>query len=198
MSVIRKENGYNFDYTLITGLEDLGLRYYCHKYVLLKKQYDLNFEIPQESLPKGVTITEEMARKNRRLILRAIVQVKDPNRFSMVDRSSNGSKSQTIPYASGYNGVHTLVFENQLLEPKVRTVLVDDYVPWIKEYGIDRDSWLLTDVDNYMRGNPYFKKLVPEETKKVEPPKEVKITEKEAGRLVDRLRELKNSKPEGK
>jgi len=184
----RSQNSYNFDYILINDLEDSGLRYYCHKYIFYHGKHDITFEIPN-LIGKGHSIEEEWARRNRQVILKCIVQITgDPCIFISTNKEDIEVNDNN----------HIFVFENQLTEPKLKTIAHQDYLSWLKEYGIQRDQWLLVDVDNYMKGNSYFKKIeseVKEDEEKINKmkEKEVVITEDIIEEFLNRVEQERQS-----
>ncbi len=190
----RSKNGYNFDYTLVNHIEDSGIRYYCHKYILYGKRYDISHDPIINKLEREKTLPAEMARRNRSLILRSVVQFRGTGSIVVSPPPPQGEKA--VPQENS-SRCHTFVYESQLIEPKIKSVVEKDYLAWIKEYTIERDNWKIVDIDNFMQGNSYFHKIVKDDSANDKPPKDenkpkMKVTEKIAEELIERMRREMN------
>lgn len=149
----REKNDTNQDYFLDKMLESDGIRYYQHKYFA---GYDIHYYLDKyaEKLNDRASkyqfkyFAEE---RNRSMVLRVYGVFKDLGRFTSngVDVSSHD-----------YTGNHMVILENQLQEPPVIALTDPNIEKWVKRHKINHNNWKITDVDNYMKGNPFFKKML--------------------------------------
>eukprot|EP00826_Nyctotherus_ovalis_P066461 TRINITY_DN9821_c0_g1_i1.p1 TRINITY_DN9821_c0_g1~~TRINITY_DN9821_c0_g1_i1.p1 ORF type:complete len:148 (+),score=44.28 TRINITY_DN9821_c0_g1_i1:271-714(+) len=146
----------------------------------------MTYDLP-EFVSRGKVMGKEMARRNRQVLLKCVVQFTGDPCLSIAD--SNGEVEVK-------DNSHIMVFETQLKEPQVKSVVHPDYLSWLKEYKIEREKWLLVDVDNYMKGNSYLKRIVSKERKdevKREERKEVVITEDIIDEFLNEINKAKRA-----
>lgn len=90
--------------------------------------------------------------RNRSIVLRLYGIIRNIGKFSSQTSSNN-------LYSPNYTGNHIVIFENQLIQPPIVSLSRPDMDKWIKHHKIDNSLWKISDIDNYMRGNPFFSKL---------------------------------------
>ena len=56
-----------------------------------------------------------------------------------------------------YQYKHLAVFENELIPPHHTYLINHDFENWLSNHTLDQSKWKLVDVDNFMRGNSFFK-----------------------------------------
>jgi len=61
-----------------------------------------------------------------------------------------------VNFSEDYTGNHIAVFECQLKNPPVLSLIDHTYNEFVLAHRLNFAKWKLIDLDNYMRGNPYF------------------------------------------
>lgn len=160
----RSKNDNNFDYYLDNKLENEGVRYYFHKYFTgyenhyyLDRYADQAKEDTEMARYKFKYIMDE---RNRSIVFRIFGVIRNIGRFTMPKVS--GVESKEI-YGDKYSGNHLVIFENQLKEPPIISMTNPNFDEWIKKHKINHNNWRITDIDNYMRGNPFFNRVMDSE-----------------------------------
>jgi len=175
----RDKNDTNLDYFYVNQHENQGIRYYMHKYFVGFQPYYLkikNEDFFQKAAEKGQKIKDavsyyqfedefrdlghklkkEMSNNMLSMVLRVTLQYKD-ERKSL--QSVSGPESLFDP---SYTGNHILVFENQLPTPNSMALIDHSFSEFVNIRKLNFKSWKLVDVDNFMKGNSFFKKHVTE------------------------------------
>jgi len=65
---------------------------------------------------------------------------------------------------SEYSGNHIAVFECTLKTPPAMSLIDNSQKEYIMAHRLNFANWRIVDLDNYMKGNPYFTKFMTEET----------------------------------
>ena len=152
----RTKNDANIHYFLNNELASEGVRHFYHKYFTgLNHHYYFKTDSSgklQKQAEDEYKFKYIMDERNRSIVLRMYGVVKNPGRFSR--------KSGSSLYSSDYTGNHIVIFENQLKEPPVISLTNPNPDKWIMNHKIDHSLWRVTDIDNYMKGNPFFNQIM--------------------------------------
>jgi len=152
VSVDRSENYEPDEYVLIDSHENLGIRYFLHKGLIgerVKMDQDYNpiLNGSKTSDPEYLnSLNYKLVQKNRKIVLRAYLFIKHP--FKLV--------TEKLEYPADYSFNHLAVFENEIVPPHHLTLIDSDFVKYLKKHKINLSDWKLVDVDNFMKGNPFF------------------------------------------
>ena len=108
-------------------------------------------EIEMQSKMREVTtkMKKEMIELNMRMLLRVVIIFKNIGIFEGVDKSQL--------YGKDYTGNHIAIFECEMKTPPLLSKIDHDDTDFMNAYRINFLHWKLTDIDNFMGGNPYFR-----------------------------------------
>lgn len=70
------------------------------------------------------------------------------------------SKNTDGQVKSDYTGNHIAVFECALKTPPALSLIDHSHKEYVMAHRLNFKNWKLVDLDNFMKGNPYFAKLV--------------------------------------
>ena len=70
----------------------------------------------------------------------------------------------TSDWSSGYSGNHIAVFECKLKSPPSLQMIDHTHNDFVINHRINFENWKLVDIDNWMKGNPYFDKFMTAES----------------------------------
>jgi hypothetical protein len=166
----REENDSNHDYMYVDSHENLGLRFYLHKYFLgfhpyyMETQNKAFFENARKDTPQ--TLQEKLSQEdgfrdiffrqrkefNERslsLVLRCTFMVTEYGKLTSV----SGPESLYDPQ---YSGNHIAIFECQLKTPPSLALIDHGFFKYIKLQKMNMSNWRLVDVDHFMKGNSFF------------------------------------------
>ena len=157
----RDKNDNNYDYNLDVEYESEGLRHFKHKFFL---GYEHHYYFDRYD---GKDKSDEnnsrykyrflMDHRNRTIVFRIYGVIRNIGRFT--SSTYNGEKGNGI-YPQSYSGNHLVVFENQIIEPPIISLTSPNVDEWIKRHKINNNEWKISDIDNYMRGNKFFNKIM--------------------------------------
>lgn len=142
LSINRKINGKESDYSVCNDIEDMGFLSYLHKSMGDAQNFT--------SIRTG---EDTMIRSNfKTLIFRSHCMFKSGLKLFVYDKEG---KSQ-FEYGSDYNFNHVAVFECQMqeLQPLKSFEKAETYTEWIAKHNFG--VWKMIDLDNWMKGNNYF------------------------------------------
>lgn len=173
----REDNDSNHDYMYVDTHENLGLRFYLHKYFLgfhpyymeiknkefFERQQQPDFQNKQ-SVKETLTTQDEFRdmyfrqrkefnQRSLSMVLRATFLV---NNYGKLE-SLSGPESL---YDPTYSGNHIVIFECQLKSPSQMALIDHDHLEYIKLQRLSMSNWRIVDVDHFMKGNSFFNKLV--------------------------------------
>jgi hypothetical protein len=142
------------DYILVDVHEDMGIRYFMHKYFtgyatryLSGKDFMTSMvDIDQDRSPHN--IAAEMKEANMKFILRVTLFIKHPYKLKI---------GNALDYPTNYTYSHLAVFENELISPHPSFIMEHDFEQWLTRHEIDDSNWKLVDADNFMKGNSFFR-----------------------------------------
>ena len=152
----RYQNDEPNDYILVDSHEDMGIRYYLHKYLTgesskyhshknpITPLYEFNTDDYHNSLEFYVK------ERNRKIVMRVYMFLKHPFKVSV----KNNSNTDLIEYKEDYTYNHLAVFENELESPNHTFLINNNFESWMNKHKFG--EWKLVDVDNFMKGNPFF------------------------------------------
>lgn len=157
--VERYKNDEPNDYILIDSHEDMGIRYYLHKYLYGDSQKyhkkkdalttSFEFNTNEYHNSKNFFVKE----RNRKIVLRVYLFLKHNQKVTLKSGNSN-----LIEYSPDYSYNHLAVFENELIQPNHSFLINNSFESWLMKQKLDHKNWKLVDVDNFMKGNPFFLK----------------------------------------
>ncbi|CAI2369124.1 unnamed protein product [Moneuplotes crassus] len=149
----REKNDTNYDYFLDKMFESEGIRYYQHKYIADHDihYYLAKYEQQHQDREARFNYKYFAEERNRSMVLRVYGVFKNLGRFKNQGKDLVSKK---------YTGNHMVIFENQLHESDILELTDPDMEEWIKNYKINHNNWKITDIDNYMKGNPFFSKMM--------------------------------------
>jgi hypothetical protein len=157
--VDRYQNDEPNDYILIDSHEDMGIRYYLHKYLYGDSQKyhqkkdalttSFEFNTDEYHNSKNFFVKE----RNRKIVLRVYLFIKHNEKVTLKSGNSN-----LIEYSPDYTYNHLAVFENELIQPNHSFLISNNFESWLLKQKLDHKNWKLVDVDNFMKGNPFFLK----------------------------------------
>jgi hypothetical protein len=157
VNIDRESNYEAEDYIYIDNHEDEGIRYYMNKFYA---GYASRFGTDKEFITSSKRMDESDAveeisfnikQSNRKIILRVSLFIKHNNRLSILKDGK-----ETLDY-EGYTNKHLAVFENELIPPHHSYFIEHSFDDWLGRHTLDHNRWILVDVDNFMKGNTYFK-----------------------------------------
>jgi len=67
-------------------------------------------------------------------------------------------------YSKDYSGNHIAVFECQLRSPPVLSLVDHTYIEFLMMHRLNFKDWKLVDLDNFMKGNPFYSEFVDSST----------------------------------
>jgi hypothetical protein len=138
----RQKNGKESDYSVCNDIEDMGFVSYIPQYLQDPNNFKTKDQA-EEKLNQG---------EFKNITFRAYCMFKSGLKLFIVDRFGN----KIFDYSPNYNYNHACVFECQMLPPPnfKSFANVETYTEWIAKhkFGI----WKMIDMDNWMKGNPYF------------------------------------------
>jgi hypothetical protein len=202
VNIDREKNYEADDYIYIDNHEDEGIRYFMNKFYA---GYASRYGTEKDFLTSTKKFVEREAyqevsfnikESNRKIILRVSLFIKNDSRLSIL---KNGK--ETIDYEE-YTGKHLAVFENELIPPHHSYFIEHSFDEWLRRHSLDHNNWKLVDVDNFMKGNSYFKDTQSfKEMKEYELDKQLfEFLEKEYGinMLGEKVNEKSKEKSTGK
>lgn len=174
ISSVRSQNDTNADYIADKHLESIGIRSYIHKFHLglqpyyFKLAFEKDFEKmteeevkkdPQAYYTRMMTLKQEIHNQRKRMT---------DNSFRMVlrctmmltDRSIGQLNCELEPE---YTGNHIAVFECALKTPPSLQMIDHTHRDYVVGHRMNFKNWKLVDIDNWMKGNPYFDKFMTQE-----------------------------------
>ena len=147
------------------------MRFYLHKYYLgmhpyyqmmkYKETYKFGdkdqhphaiMEKKDEHRDGFFKLRKEMLQRSQSIVFRVIMQVRFDGHIL---------KNDNI-FPNDYSGNHIVIFENQLKSPPTMALIDHNLSEFLNLNRINFRNWKIVDVDNYMRGNPFFSKMVQE------------------------------------
>ncbi|CAI2368563.1 unnamed protein product [Moneuplotes crassus] len=148
----RERNDNNYDYYLDQTQEPEGIRYFEHKYF---SGYDTHYYLKNcaeeiEDRSSKYKFRHQVQERSVSMVLRVYGVFKNVGKFSSRGADITSNK---------YTGNHMVVFENELHGPPSISLSYPNIESWVKRHKIDHKNWKITDIDNYMKGNPFFKKV---------------------------------------
>jgi hypothetical protein len=132
----------NKDYSVCNDIEEMGFVSYIPLYISDPKNF-MTKDIAEEKL--------KLEFKN--VIFRAYCMFKCGYKLFVCDRFGK----KVFDYDSDYNYNHVCVFETLMQEPPAFQSFskTETYTEWISKHNFT--TWKMIDMDNWMKGNPYFK-----------------------------------------
>ena len=97
-----------------------------------------------------------MLERSQSLVLRVIVQTSFDGQIL---KSISGPESL---YHHEYTGNHIVIFEAQLKSPPTMALIDHSLNEYINLHRINFRDWRIVDIDNFMKGNSFFGKIVKE------------------------------------
>ena len=67
---------------------------------------------------------------------------------------------ENYPKETYYTGNHIAIFECELKSPPLLSLSDHSYIEYLMAHRINFRNWKLVDIDNYMKGNPFFSEQV--------------------------------------
>jgi hypothetical protein len=131
------------EYSVGNDIEDMGFVSYIPLYIADPN----NFKTKEEA-------EEKMKLEFRNVIFRAYCMFKCGYKLFIYDRFGK----KVFDYDNTYNYNHVCVFETLMQEPPAFKSFskTETYTEWISKHTFT--TWKMVDMDNYMKGNPYFNK----------------------------------------
>lgn len=156
----RTKNDLNVDYFLNNEMTSEGIRFYYHKYFTgLDHHYYVYPDedgTPKKREESKYKFKYLMEARNRSIVFRIYGVMRNLGTFS------NANSSNSL-YQSSYRNNHIVIFENQLKEPPIISLTDPNIDRWLRHHKIDHNKWRISDIDNYMKGNPFFYKITDQE-----------------------------------
>jgi hypothetical protein len=155
--VDREKNFEADDYIYIDSNEGQGIRYYMNKFYA---GYAARYGSEKEFLTSTKKFIESEAygelsynikEANRKIILRISIFIKSNDTLNILKDGK-----ETLDY-EGYSGKHLAVFENELIPPHHSYFIEHSFDEWLGKHTLNHNNWKLVDIDNFMKGNTYFK-----------------------------------------
>lgn len=136
----RTGNGRLEDYSVWRDQDDMGMTVYTHK----------DLQTPENYIDR--TEGQSVIDRHNRAVLRVLLKIKSPKVIR--PRTSDGGRV-FVP-ARRQTWTHTGVFETELkiAAPLKTRYKLETYQEWL--YRCKMGKWVLVDVDNFMKGNPFF------------------------------------------
>lgn len=95
------------------------------------------------------------------------------NEFRMVLRVTMQLTGQVLGKVEGkgtdsetqhnYSGNHIAIFECELKSPPALSLIDHTYKEYVMAHRLNFGNWKLVDLDNFMKGNPFFSEYLTEE-----------------------------------
>jgi hypothetical protein len=144
------------EFILIDSHEDLGVRYYLHKFYIGEAnkppKTPLISSSKYESEDFNNYLSFSIKERNRKIVLRVYMFLKHPYQLEMIKNES----VNLIEYPNNYTYNHLAIFENQLEAPHHTYLIYNNFESWLLKHKLNPEGWRLADVDNFMKGNPFF------------------------------------------
>jgi len=138
----RSKNGQETDYSVCNDIEEMGFVSYIPGYLSDPNNFKTKQQA-EEKLYSG---------EFRNIVFRSYCMFKCGLKIFIYDRFGN----KIFDYPANYNFNHAAVFECQMIPPPPFKSFsqMETYTEWIAKhkFGI----WKMIDLDNWMKGNPYF------------------------------------------
>eukprot|EP00347_Sterkiella_histriomuscorum_P000208 403376769 len=176
----RELNDQNIDYIYSNRYEGEGLRIYTHKYFIgyaplyLQQHNEEEMKaIEEEYNSQGITPVDiarlqdrakdiqygqrkRLLERAQNIVFRITFQFKGQNKAL---KALSGPESL---YDPNYSGNHIVIFENQLSTPSTMNLIDYTVAEYIMMRKLNFKNWKIVDVDHYMKGNSFFKSVVPD------------------------------------
>lgn len=138
----RSKNNKESEYSVCNDIENMGFVSYIPNYLQDPNNFKTK-EQAEEKLQQG---------EFRNVIFRAYCMFKTGLKLFIYDKYGN----KIFEYAPEYNCNHVCVFETAMLPPPEFKSFskVETYTEWIAKHSFG--VWKMIDMDNWMKGNPYF------------------------------------------
>jgi hypothetical protein len=139
----RNLNKRESDYSVCDDIDDMGFISYIPNYLQDPNNFRTKEEV-EDKLNSG---------EFKNIIFRSYCMFKSGLKIFINDRYGN----KVIDYPENYNFNHVCVFECGMLPPPVFKSFnqVETYTEWIAKHRFG--VWKMIDMDNWMKGNAYFK-----------------------------------------
>lgn len=139
----REKNENESKYSVCNDIEDMGFVSYIPKYVGDAKNFKTK-EMGEDILSKEF----------KNVIFRAYVMFKTGYKLFTYDRFGK----KVYEYNKDYNYNHVCIFETKMLPPPEFKSFskTETYAEWLSKHTFS--TWKMIDIDNWMKGNPYFLK----------------------------------------
>jgi hypothetical protein len=141
----RSKNFEAYEYICVNTHEDMGIRYFIQKSLV---NYNSDAAI-LSMLSNNAKPSDDHSEADKSFVLRITLIIKIPYKLNI--------GHNLLEYPSDYNYTHLAVFENQLIPPHHTFLIKHDFEQWLSNHKIDPSGWKLVDVDNFMKGNSFFK-----------------------------------------
>jgi len=138
----REKNMGENDYSVCNDIEDMGFVSYIPNYLSDPNNFKTK-EQAEDKLNSG---------EFKNIIFRSYCIFKSGLKLFVVDRFGN----KVFDYPTSYNYNHACVFESLMVPPPPFKSFsqVETYTEWIAKHKFG--VWKMIDMDNWMKGNPYF------------------------------------------
>jgi hypothetical protein len=93
-----------------------------------------------------------LSQEFKNVIFRSYIMFKTGYKFFQYDRFGK----KLYEYSKDYNYNHVCIFETQMLPPTQFKSFskTETYTEWLSKHTFS--TWKMIDMDNWMKGNPYF------------------------------------------
>lgn len=157
----RKFNNIPEAYYIIDNLEDLGIKYFYNKALSNNSNYVLQdpylFSLRKKAFDPYEINSDKIQlirKRDNNIVIRMYFQISnDKGKLIQINENNSEEKNKEI---SEKNCNHLLIFENELGSRNDLNLLNNDFSEWISTQNLNMDNWKLVDVDNFMKGNPFF------------------------------------------
>ncbi len=141
LHIDREKNENESNYSVCNDIEDMGFVSYIPKSVGDPRNFKTK-EMGEELLSKEF----------KNVTFRAYVMFKTGYKLFMYDRFGK----KVFDYSKEYNYNHVCVFETQMLPPLQFKSFskTETYAEWLSKHTFS--TWKMIEMDNWMKGNPYF------------------------------------------
>jgi hypothetical protein len=136
------------DYINVDTHEDMGIRYFMNKVLASTDKNEALLSLLTEN---NTEVDTSVAEANKTFLLRVTLLIKHPYKLKI--------GHSVLEYPSDYTYTHLAVFENQLISPHSTFLVKHDFEEWLARHEVDPNGWKLVDVDNFMKGNSFFKEI---------------------------------------
>lgn len=140
--VDREKNLKESDYSVCNDIEDMGFVSYIPNYLSDPNNFKTK-EMAEDKLNQG---------EFKNLIFRSYCMFKTGLKLFVFDRLGN----KIYDYPLNYNYNHAAIFECLMVPPPIFKSFseTETYTEWIAKHNLG--VWKMIDLDNWMKGNPYF------------------------------------------